>query len=250
MSEPERPEFDAWAQGYDGGMEHPLKRMAGGGHADYIRLKAGWLMERLGESKAGAGAAAGDPCLIDYGCGNGILLRELRAPGLPWRLAGCDLSTEMLREAAEAWVGEQPPNWVAVEEGRVPFEDGAFDAVVVSGVLHHVPPVDRPGVVAECARLLAPGGCLVVFEHNPFNPVTQLVVRTTAIDRDAALISAPSVRKLMGQAGLRAARTDHILFFPPRLTWLRFLERRLRRVPMGGQYAVLGRSMFAPAESA
>ena len=53
-----------------------------------------------------------------------------------------------------------------------------------------MPPPERPGLYREVTRLLRPGGRLYVFEHNPWNPVAQWVVRHTPIDRDAVLLGA------------------------------------------------------------
>jgi SAM-dependent methyltransferase len=42
---------------------------------------------------------------------------------------------------------------------RLPFDDGSFDAISCIDAINHLP--DRPRVVAECARLLRPGGRLL-----------------------------------------------------------------------------------------
>jgi len=36
-----------------------------------------------------------------------------------------------------------------------------------------------------------------------------------------------------------ATRTEYLMFFPPRLTFLQSWERLLRRIPLGGQYVVV-----------
>lgn len=49
----------------------------------------------------------------------------------------------------------------------LPFERDAFDAVVGRRFLHHVPASDRPGMVRELARIVRPGGRVVLLEGTP-----------------------------------------------------------------------------------
>lgn len=49
----------------------------------------------------------------------------------------------------------------------LPFRDGAFDTVIGRRFLHHVPAADRGRIVAEAARVLAPGGRLILLEGTP-----------------------------------------------------------------------------------
>ena len=64
-------------------------------------------------------------------------------------------------------------------------------------VLHHVRPSDRADLVGELATRLAPGGRLVVFEHNPLNPVTVNAVQACAFDADAVLLFPWEVTRLL-----------------------------------------------------
>ncbi|MBI2891935.1 MAG: class I SAM-dependent methyltransferase [Deltaproteobacteria bacterium] len=97
--------------------------------------------------------------LLDAGCGSGfsteLLARRLR----PGRLVGFDLMPEQIERArarcpeAELRVGDIS----AIAE-----PDGAFDAVFVFGILHHVP--EWREALREIHRVLAPGGVLLVEE--------------------------------------------------------------------------------------
>ncbi|MFP3986965.1 class I SAM-dependent methyltransferase [Streptomyces sp. E11-3] len=99
--------------------------------------------------------------LLDVGCGTGIVTERLNRPGL--RVTGVDAAHGMARRA-----GERLPGGVVLGDSRrLPFPDGTFDAVTSVWVLHLVPDAER--IVAECARLLRPGGVLV-----------------TTVDKDAA----------------------------------------------------------------
>ena len=95
--------------------------------------------------------------MLDLGCGTGELARALAAAG--FGVTGCDISAEMLRQAAgtpgrcAGWVRLEP-HWRAL-----PFASAAFDAVVAASVLEYV--AEPATVLAECARVLRPGGVLL-----------------------------------------------------------------------------------------
>jgi SAM-dependent methyltransferase len=97
-------------------------------------------------------------------------------------------------------------------------------------------------LTAEIRRLLRPGGVFAVIEHNPWNPVTRLIVSRTPVDEDAILLRASETRALLRGAGFSIDREMYFLYFPEKLyRAAAALENGLRRVPLGGQYAVFGR---------
>lgn len=97
--------------------------------------------------------------LLDAGCGQGTpILRRLdeRATGV-----GLDLSREQLRLAAES-VPSAP--LVHGDLRALPFRDDAFDAVTAYNSVVHVPLADHQTVFDEFARVLRPGGRVLVSE--------------------------------------------------------------------------------------
>jgi hypothetical protein len=114
----------------------------------------------------------------------------------------------------------------------------SFEMVLVAGVFHHIPIERRLEHMRRCAGLLAPEGHLVIFEHNPLNPVTRYVVRTCEFDRDATLLGLGAMLRLIRAAELRVLHRRYTLFFPAALRSLRRVEPYLGWLPLGGQYAV------------
>ena len=234
---PDTPEFDAFAAGYSAGMENPLKRLAGADADVFIDLKA-WHM--LGDlARRPLPGAPTTPRLLDFGCGAGAFMRVLARRNFGGAMVGSDVSAGMLDEARHTWPADiQPPTWAASEPGRLPFADGSFDLVAALGVMHHVMPDDRAAEWQEIARVLRPGGRCYVYEHNPFNPLTQWVVRHTAIDANAVLLPSSEVATGLSAAGLRVSLRHGLMYGPPKWRWAWRLERLVRWIPLGGQYVV------------
>ncbi|MFJ4846213.1 MULTISPECIES: class I SAM-dependent methyltransferase [unclassified Streptomyces] len=91
--------------------------------------------------------------LLDAGCGTGLVTQRYARPGL--RVPGVDGATAMAR-MARARAG---PGIMVADVRRLPFATGSLDAVSTLWVLHLLP--FATDVVAECARVLRPGGVLV-----------------------------------------------------------------------------------------
>jgi len=230
-------EFDKHAETYDGGHDNPIKRLIGRSADDYIAVKARWLMRRE------KGLREGTLSLLDYGCGAGDLMRVLAGLGARAAFSGCDVSTGMLAEAARRWPAGQggAPALAAQDGARTPFADGQFDIATVSAVLHHVAVAERPAVYAELGRLLKPGGRLYVFEHNPRNPLVRHVIARTPIDANAILLDANEVQEGLLDSARYEVETDYLMFMPPGIKFLRFVDRALAWLPLGAQYAVAAR---------
>jgi SAM-dependent methyltransferase len=96
--------------------------------------------------------------LLDVGCGNGAFL--LRMQTLGWRGVGVDFDAAAIRVARDA-------HRLEAYCGRlddVPLRDGSFDVITMAHVIEHVP--DPKRTFEQCARLLKPGGRLVVVTPN------------------------------------------------------------------------------------
>lgn len=173
--------------------------------------------------------------ILDFGCGIGLSLPYLKHHFPAAQLFATDLSEKSL-----AHVRKHFADVSVLMDGEV---DGkSFDVIFVSGVFHHVPVEQRERVARRLASLLSERGALFVFEHNPYNPVTQRMVSTCPFDSDAVLIKLNDMRRLLGEAaGLQIADSGYCLFFPQALQRLRPLEKMLRKIALGGQYFVVGR---------
>jgi ubiquinone/menaquinone biosynthesis C-methylase UbiE len=122
---------------------------------------------------------SGAETVVDFGAGTGMYSLPLGAAVPLGRVFAVDeqpAMLERLRAKLEAHASSGNVTPVLAEEGRVPLDDGVADRVLIVNVLHHA---DRQAP-AEIARLLAPGGVLVVAEFaqmdRPVGPPNQRVL--------------------------------------------------------------------------
>lgn len=102
--------------------------------------------------------------LLDIGTGTGHML-EVLAPTAESAL-GIDRSPEMLRFAREKLAGAGiPAELRQADMYALPMEDASFDTVVLHQVLHYAQHPEA--VIAEAARVLVPGGVMLVIDVAP-----------------------------------------------------------------------------------
>jgi ubiquinone/menaquinone biosynthesis C-methylase UbiE len=124
-------------------------------------------------------------------------------------------------------------------KGNIPLKDESQDIIFSACVFHHIEPNDRFFWLKELYRVTNPGGLLVIFEHNPLNPLTVKAVKSCLFDATAQLIYAYNMKRLIESTGWKFARARYSLFFPSFLRFLRPFEKLLRRIPFGGQYFII-----------
>jgi len=89
-------------------------------------------------------------------------------------------------------------------------------------------------------RVVTRGGLVVVFEHNPVNPLTRIAANRFRLRGKSALLGRGAVARLFTDSGLEVVDSRYIVFFPWRSQALDRLERRLAAVPLGAQYVLAG----------
>jgi ubiquinone/menaquinone biosynthesis C-methylase UbiE len=112
--------------------------------------------------------------ILDVGCATGRLLERLAEAGAT-ELFGIDLAPRILEVAREklSWTGALVELRAADAEDTLPWEGDFFDAVTLTGVLHHF---FRPGdALAEIRRVLRPGGRVLVVDPC-FLPLVRQIV--------------------------------------------------------------------------
>ena len=163
--------YDGLGERWHEAWDHPVALLRAEG-----ALKAPWIAARLEAATAGRPAR-----ILDIGCGAGFIARALAAAG--HRVIGLDASVGSLKAARRPAAGPigprggsappephspplemQDPAYLAADAYRLPFPDGAFDAVCALDFLEHVTAPGR--VIAEASRVLRPGGSFFFHTFN------------------------------------------------------------------------------------
>ena len=100
---------------------------------------------------------------------------------------------------------------------------------------------DAKHVLAEMRRVVRKGGLVMVFEHNPFNPLTRHLVNNCPIDENAVLLKSKKLLGLMGETGLSSIRSRFIIFTPIDTAFFKRFDRLIGWLPLGAQYYTIGK---------
>lgn len=173
--------------------------------------------------------------ILDVGAGEGALVERYRERG--WNVLGVD------------WAYESEH----VKRGQLlslPFDSGSFDAALCLDVLEHIEILDQPIALSEIARILKPGGTLLLSVPNLAHLHSRIrflfsgkLTRTSAVDRHPGDRPLGEYLDLLNASGFELTRRSGIfatlpLAFravnrhPQRLGWLVSLVDAL--VPFSG----------------
>lgn len=150
---------DGWLSEHSAAIYDTQVEVLFTGAADVMRRRA---MKPIAEWMAGRNQR--DLRGLDVGCGTGRLLAFLHGAWPGMRLTGLDLSPPYLAEARRL-IGHTAR--VKLGEGAaesLPFDDASLDLVVSSFLLHELPPDIRAAAFREMARVLRPGGLVVIVD--------------------------------------------------------------------------------------
>jgi ubiquinone/menaquinone biosynthesis C-methylase UbiE len=157
--------------------------------------------------------------ILDVACGTGVVARTVAARlGANATIAAIDRSPRMLAVAREVAGREQASvDWREARAEQLPFADRDFDRVLCQFALVYFD--DRAKALAECARVLRPGGMLALsvwqsLDRHPFyrtlNDAIQRHAGKPALERAFALGDAAELRALIAGAGYAAVDIDSI----------------------------------------
>lgn len=163
--------------------------------------------------------------VLDVGCGNGMRLRLFTELG--WIAEGQDVDA-----AAVEYARKSTGLTVHLEEiDEMGEQQGSYDAVVMNHVLEHVP--DPCLFLAECKRLLRPGGKLVAVVPNFSSTGHSFFKRSWwGLDPPRHLyhFSPNNLRKMASLAGLPCAKTFSSVSNAEIIALSSFMVRR--KIPM------------------
>lgn len=238
-------EFDNFAQNYSAGMNQPIKKILTKTVDDFFNLKVDWLLNYLTRSPLTSPMLQGSIKFLDFGCGIGSFLKALEQYDLVWEMAGCDVSKEMLKWAKDILGDKYLSKLFRLDNNSTGLPESYYDLIVVNSVFHHIPPTKRGKIFQKLHSALKPGGYLIIFEHNPANPLVKLIVSRTDIDKNAVLVHPQEIINNFKTNDFDFISLDYIIFFPPRFRnkLLIMVEKNFSFLPWGGGYATVGKKI-------
>ncbi len=224
-------EFDKFAENYNESLRNSLAltRTSDKYQAEYkVRLLKSLLFRGAAKTRGGTGLN-----VLDFGCGVGLSL-----PYLLEQFSGSKIFATDVSEVSLDVVRAELPQVTIVDSALNAVEK--FDVILMSTVLHHITSSARVEILENLRANLKPDGCLVVIEHNTYNPLTRRIVSNCPMDVDAELISMRDIKKLLRtDCGFKIRKTGYCSFFPEPLKALTKIDPILKKIPLGGQYFVV-----------
>jgi SAM-dependent methyltransferase len=174
--------------------------------------------------------------ILDFGCGigNSIPFFQKHLPAAI--ITGIDISKYSIDIAKKMY--SDYAKFVIFDGKQIPFDENSYDVVFSSCVFHHIPHHLHEYFFVEIYRIIKPGGLVLIFEHNPINPLTCYAVKNCPMDDNAVLINANKLKDTIENAGFINTRVVYRIFFPRILKFLRPIEYYLKTLPFGAQYYV------------
>jgi ubiquinone/menaquinone biosynthesis C-methylase UbiE len=167
--------------------------------------QGGNLYERL----VGLARLAPNERVLDVGCGTGSLAMAARTRvGASGTVDGIDASKEMIERAARKMRRRhvQVDLQIATVEA-LPFPERSFDVVFSTLMLHHLPRPVRRKCASEMARVLRPGGRVLVADFQ--TPARKREGWLARLHRHG-FVTSEEVQELLAAAGLRALESGAV----------------------------------------
>jgi ubiquinone/menaquinone biosynthesis C-methylase UbiE len=133
-----------------------------------FRVLAGREHEAFRQHVLELAAPRSDECLLDAGCGTGMMALRIAARYPSCTVHGVDISPKMIAVARRDAETQVPA--VDFRVGSItdlPYPNAFFDVVITNIMYHHLDLAEKRRAVSEIARILKPGGRYVSAEFGP-----------------------------------------------------------------------------------
>lgn len=222
----QKHEFDDYAKNYRQDLDKSL-HLSGESSTFFAEYKAQKLHSWFPQYQASAIS------ILDFGCGDGLMTFFTKKIFPDAHVFGVDPSSESIKIALK----NHPEISFHDNDGiHLPFKDHSFDLIYAAGAFHHIPFSEHDKCLSEVMRVLKPSGHFLLFELNPYNPLTVLTFKRNPIDKNATMMSPGYSKKLLKPYG--NPKTIFYCFFPKALSGLRRIEPQLTWLPLGALYAI------------
>jgi SAM-dependent methyltransferase len=184
--------------------------------------------------------------ILEFGCGTGRNIPFLRKYFPQSKIYGCDVSAASLAEAAKREIPETFFQKIDTpEQLTVQYKD--IDVIFTTNVFHHIPFEEHAEWMNALRNIIKKSdkGVLVMFEHNPLNPVIFMKLYKEFHGENKwgeSMLQPGYSKKLAKRAGFKNSRIFYTLFFLKRSSLIAKIENALSWLPFGAQYCLVART--------
>lgn len=146
--------------------------------------------------------------ILDVACGTGELEARVMAVHPAQAIVGVDLTEAMLIRARAKLAPYPHVVFYQADSAALPFADQSFDCVITCSAFHYMRNPER--VLAECARLLAPGGRLILIDwtRDAWQGRVYDWFRRRTVPAHYKVYSSAEITTMLGRAGLRVTQVQ------------------------------------------
>jgi len=228
---PDKSDFNFYADKYNKTLNHAL--LASGESSLYFaQARINWTSKLISKQRSTTEVNN----IMDFGCGIGASAQILANHFSSAKVIGVDPSKNSIDIAKKN--NSQEFEFYLNSEFT---SSNSMNMVYCNGVFHHIPISQRVSAVNYIKNSLSPSGILAVWENNPWNPGTRLIMRKCPFDNDANTLSHISFQKILEENGFEITAVNFLFIFPRILKLFRPLEKYLCRFPIGAQYLILAK---------
>lgn len=200
-----RPDFDDLAPQYEQAYFH-CAHPTFGGYEDYEGDRNDvfkTFAKRLDSLRPSIPAPR--PRALDVGCATGIFLEAATKAG--WEVEGIDISSYAVSQALEKGMRARVGELSAAQ-----FPQGTFDVVTLWDIIEHV--TEPSTLLAECERILAPGGLLAISTPDAGSPPAKLLggnwLGFRSIDEHLYFFSRASLTAMLEKANFEVVQSTSV----------------------------------------
>ena len=182
--------------------------------------------------------------ILDFGCGIGLSLPYLKKSFPNSNLYACDYSKKsvemcILNNKNIQGLTVMPTNGI-----DLPYEE-KFDIIFIANVMRHIPRTNQNTVLQNLKSHLAEDGIILMYEFNPWNPVSLYFYfkEDRNYDPENVRIMSPLyAKKLFKSVNFKDIATKYRFFVPNCFKKLVQIENYLKKVPLGANYYIVAKN--------
>lgn len=145
---------------------------------------------------------------LDIGCGSGTMEKLVHDHFC--EIAGLDPSLKQIEKAKG--LGLNNCKFEVGSSGTLPYKENSFDSIIMVNMMHHVAPEEHIRTINEAFRVLKKGGTILIYEHNPLNPLVYIrFYFFSIIDKDAQMIKPSLMKRYLIDVGFKGVKINWMI---------------------------------------